>query len=147
MHVTSDAASARQLPATKGLPWVGMLPHVSRHGLLRTFETLWSQHGDIFELHVAKQRLIVMVHPDAVQHVLVTSADRYVKAGTYDELRQLVGELALLLHLLPQALRLPLLPFRRKLLLRLAQLRLRGDGSGVAIGGDGSLLVVQVTPP
>ncbi len=74
------------------LPLVGDTFEVGRRGMLPFLEDRWRREGDVFRLHVGPRRMVVVVHPDGVEHVLARHRDRYVKGRTYDSMRLLTGE-------------------------------------------------------
>jgi cytochrome P450 len=76
----------------RGLPFVGVVPRMARMGALEFFEDAWQRHGDIFRVDIGPRRFVAMVHPDAIEHVLVKNRANYVKGSTYDVVRPLVGQ-------------------------------------------------------
>ena len=66
---------------------------VRSRGLLHFAGDLWREHGDVFEAHVGRRRLVFVMHPDAVEQVTVSGRQRYDKKGSYDVVRKyLIGE-------------------------------------------------------
>jgi len=85
-YVGTEAAHLR------GLPFLGVVPQMARMGALEFFHDAWLRHGDIFRVDIGPRRFVAMVHPDAIEHVLVKNRANYVKGPTYDVVRPLLGQ-------------------------------------------------------
>ena len=79
-------------PRVFGWPVVGALPAFLRKGGLRYMTDEWRRHGDIFRLRLGKKSVVAVVHPEAIERVLTTGREVYVKGKTYDMLRVLTGD-------------------------------------------------------
>ncbi len=80
------------LPETPGRPLLGHLPDIMRHGTFSVFREHWLTHGEAFAVSVGRRKLLTFVHPDAVEQVLLTQRDGFVKGSGYDQIRLLVGD-------------------------------------------------------
>ncbi len=79
-------------PGPRGLPLVGNMPAVARHGIVPVLLESWRTHGDLFMLRIGTQRVVVVAHPDGVERVLHSHRANYYKGSVYDPLRLLIGE-------------------------------------------------------
>lgn len=80
-----------EFPGPTGLPLVGSLPAVVRHGLLEVARDAWRTHGDAFRIRVGRIGLYVVAHPDGAERVLKSHRRNYVKGAAYDNFRRLTG--------------------------------------------------------
>jgi hypothetical protein len=64
-------------------------PRRSKQGVPHFAGDLWREHGDVFEAHVGRRRLVFVMHPDAVEQVTVSGRQRYDKKGSYDVVRSI----------------------------------------------------------
>lgn len=85
------APAFQPLPGPRGLPVLGSTLDLLREGPLPCFERAWRRYGDAFSVVTPGRRLVVLVHPDMVQHVLRTNRQNYIKGTLYDEFRKLGG--------------------------------------------------------
>jgi cytochrome P450 len=83
---------AAALPLTPGLPIVGSLLRVGRQGMIEVMMEDWKTHGDVFGIRLGKRTIVALTHPEHFRHVLKTRRDNYVKLGSYDVLRVLIGD-------------------------------------------------------
>lgn len=79
-------------PGPRSLPLIGDTLAVARRGIVPVMLACWRQYGDVFQLRVGGQRIVVLAHPDAVERVLVSGRANYYKGPIYDPLRVLIGE-------------------------------------------------------
>ena len=79
-------------PGPRGLPLLGSMPAVARHGIVPVLLECWRKYGDLFTLRIGGQRIVVVAHPDGVEHVLHSHRANYYKGSVYDPLRLLIGE-------------------------------------------------------
>ncbi|GAA1465000.1 cytochrome P450 [Microbacterium thalassium] len=78
---------ATRVPARR---FIGM---VRRDGFLDATGDLWRAHGDAFDVRIGSQRLMFLMHPDAVTQVNMTARDSFTKGKSYDGVRAfLIGE-------------------------------------------------------
>lgn len=73
-------------------PWplIGHLPDLRDGGVLAFLERNWRRYGDVFFVDLNGPTTVV-VHPDAIQRVLLTNAANYVKGPLYDGVRRVIG--------------------------------------------------------
>ncbi|WES64549.1 cytochrome P450 [Microbacter sp. GSS18] len=60
---------------------------VRRRGFLDATGDLWRAHGDAFDVRIGSQRLMFLMHPDAVAQINVSSRDDFTKGKSYDGVR------------------------------------------------------------
>lgn len=85
-------SSGATIPGPTGLPLIGALPSMLREGIFEYVEQCWRRHGDMFQIPTGgRSRIIFTSHPDAIERILQTSADNYVKGRGYDPIRPLLG--------------------------------------------------------
>ncbi|HRI08276.1 MAG TPA: cytochrome P450 [Nannocystaceae bacterium] len=83
-------STKRQPPGPKFVPF---LRGVREHGFLDYAGQLWREYGDTFQVRLGSRRLVVAIHPDAVEHVNVSHRQKYDKRASYDGVRKfLIGE-------------------------------------------------------
>lgn len=49
------------------------------------------EHGDIVAIKIAGKKILLVNHPDYIQHILKSNVDNYQKSSSYDELKLLLG--------------------------------------------------------
>lgn len=69
------------------VPALRFIGAVRRRGLLDATGDLWRAHGDAFDVRIGSQRLMFLMHPDAVEQVNVSSRDHFTKGKSYDGVR------------------------------------------------------------
>jgi len=79
-------------PRVPGWPLIGVLPGITRLGTLEFFTRCWQRYGDTFRVRLGPRDVVCVSHPDAVEHILVTHREKYVKGPTYKGLRLLTGD-------------------------------------------------------
>lgn len=81
----------KSLPSTKGWPLVGSLPRLLRDPL-RFLEEARDRYGDIYELNLGLNRIVILNHPRHAQHIFRDNAANYRKGGAmWDTLRVMLG--------------------------------------------------------
>lgn len=80
------------LPHSPGRPLVGELFDVMNRGMFPPIREHWLEHGDVFAMHMGSKEVSVFVHPEAVESVLVTQREDFIKGEGYDQIRLLVGD-------------------------------------------------------
>jgi len=83
-------------PGPRPWPLIGNVGAL--RGVLPFLEHQWRTYGDIFQVRVGPQRLLVIAGPDLIQQVLVTQRQKYVKGHTYDGIRTIAGDSVLTLN-------------------------------------------------
>lgn len=86
------APLSQEAPRLFGWPLVGVLPSLRYHGAIDYFTRAWRRHGDTFRVRLGPRDVLVVTHPDAVEHIFVTHRERYIKGPSYRQLRVLTGE-------------------------------------------------------
>ncbi len=77
-------------PSPPGWPLVGHLPRVRSEGMLSVIDDAWHKLGDSIALDVGFHT-VVFAHPEAIKRILAGNAKNYVKGGTYDGVRRIIG--------------------------------------------------------
>jgi cytochrome P450 len=81
-----------ELPGPRGMPLLGTVGPFLGKDLLRPFRDLVAEYGPLFQVRLPfGHRLVMIAHPDAVEHVLRSGRDNYVKGSVYDGTRMLLG--------------------------------------------------------
>ncbi|MCX4244705.1 cytochrome P450 [Paraliomyxa miuraensis] len=80
------------LPRSPGRPVVGQLFEVMKRGMFPVAREHWLEHGDAFAFSVGSKEIAAFVHPDAVEAMLVTGREDFIKGSGYDQIRLLVGD-------------------------------------------------------
>ncbi|WP_434425328.1 cytochrome P450 [Nannocystis pusilla] len=70
----------RTAPGPRGGLLLGNLPEVAQGRMFELLHHMWRAHGDISCARVGTRLLYLVVHPDHIQHVLVTRRENYTKA-------------------------------------------------------------------
>lgn len=83
----------RTLPGPRGKPLVGTVGPFLTSDLLKPFTQLIARYGPLFQVRLPLgHRLVMIAHPDAVEHVLRSGRENYVKGSVYDGTRLLLGQ-------------------------------------------------------
>lgn len=78
-------------PGPFAWPVVGNIPEITAAGgALQYLEQMWRRYGDLFRV-VMERPSVIVVHPDAIQRVLQTHTQVYVKGQSYDGVRRVIG--------------------------------------------------------
>ena len=89
--MTTEAA-LKDLPAgPSGLPVIGNLMQMQRHGMLGFYRQLWEDCGDFATASIGPMKFLMVTRPEHIQHVLVKNADKYIKGLSHDKLRVAIG--------------------------------------------------------
>lgn len=82
----------QQLPQTTGLPLIGALPAFLREPFAFLLKAQ-QRYGDIYTLDIGFLKWVILNHPRHAEHVLVTNAHTYSKAGPifWDTVRDMLG--------------------------------------------------------
>lgn len=81
------------MSAPPTLPLPRLLHGVWRSGFLDTIGRAWREQGDLFQVRIGRRRLVLAIHPDAVERVNVAHRQNYEKLESYDGVRKyLLGE-------------------------------------------------------
>ncbi len=88
----SDPLLGRPIPTSHTRGLLGDLPRFRRDAL-GTLSKAWRDNGDLVRLRLGAVRVNLAVHPDAVQHVLLTNAKNYDKQTRgFSKLKLALGE-------------------------------------------------------
>jgi cytochrome P450 len=72
----------RRAPGPAGVPLVGVVPQVLRHGgLLLALLRLWHEYGDALQANRGRTTVVFFARPEAIQRILIDNRDNYVRAG------------------------------------------------------------------
>jgi len=82
--------TTRELPGPTGWRLLGTYAGFLRGDLLRPFVRLFDQFGPLFRIPLPfGQDLVMLAHPDAVEQVLRSRQQNYLKGSAYDGARLL----------------------------------------------------------
>lgn len=79
-------------PRARSLPLLGSVPFLSRDGLINFAMAEWKRLGDVFRMQVGPRTLVALAIPEAIERVLASNRENYVKGKTYDGMRLLTGD-------------------------------------------------------
>lgn len=97
-HVSATSA-LREVPGPRAWPVIGDPAGLrAASDLIGFFEAYWRRYGDIFRFPVLGRSTLVIVHPDAIKHVLWTHRQNYVKGSAYSSVRRMMGDSVLTLE-------------------------------------------------
>lgn len=83
-------AAIKPLPGSKSFFGLKNIRDMSQAGMLKFVHDSWQKYGDIFEVQVGPQKLVMVIHPDHVRHITITNAQNYDKLESYDPVRKYV---------------------------------------------------------
>ncbi len=84
------AEPVRGLPGPRSFYGLKNIRDLGQKGMLDFIEENWRHYGDIFEVPVGPQKLVIVIHPDHVRHVTLTNASNYEKLKSYDPVRKYI---------------------------------------------------------
>lgn len=89
----ASAAGARSKAPPPGIrdytpSMIEVLRTVRREGFLGFLHKVWCEQGDLVRLSLGGRKLLLVSHPDHVQHINVTRKHRYDKRQSYEGLRR-----------------------------------------------------------
>ncbi len=90
-RVRNHPEPPRPCPEDRGLPLVGLLPHLRREGPIAFFESRRKRLGDMYRVNMGLRTALVAAHPDAFERVLSGHKRRYIKGALYDSMRDFLG--------------------------------------------------------
>lgn len=79
-------------PLAKGLPLLGSVTELSRHGMINFLTQEWKRLGDVFRVQLGPRTLVAVADPVGVERILASHRENYVKGKTYDGMRLLTGQ-------------------------------------------------------
>ena len=82
----------RTIPGPRRWPVVGSGLSVLRHGIFPVMQRGWQRYGDTFRVDIGPKRMVVIIHPDDAEKVLISDRDNFYKGPSYDFFRVLVGD-------------------------------------------------------
>ena len=83
-------APERTLPGPRNFFGLKNIRTMTVQGMLEFVSGNWRRYGDIFEVQVGPQKLVIVIHPDHVRHVTLTNAQNYEKLKSYDPVRKYI---------------------------------------------------------
>lgn len=87
-----EGSVTRELPGPRGKPLLGTIGPFLGRDLLRPFHRFVAEYGPLFQVRLPfGHRLVMVAHPDAVERVLRSGRENYVKGSAYDGTRLLLG--------------------------------------------------------
>jgi len=93
MSIRSPGPGVRSLPGPRGMPLLGTVVPFLTSDLLKPFSQLVARYGPLFQVRLPLgHRLVMIAHPDAVEQVLRSGRENYVKGSVYDGTRILLGQ-------------------------------------------------------
>lgn len=78
-------------PGPSGLPLLGNLFDIAPRDILGFWQGQWVRFGDVSMIRAGPLPIVLITHPNAMEHVLLRHADRYSKGLMYRHLRLLLG--------------------------------------------------------
>ncbi len=84
-------ASTTAVPGPRGLPLLGVLPHLARDPLTTCFRAQ-QEYGDVVRLPVLRGEVFLLTHPDHVERVLVSNNANYWKGRLFRRADFLFGD-------------------------------------------------------
>lgn len=82
--------TVKRLPGPKSLYGWKNLRELGQKGMLAFIAQQWREHGDLFEVQVGPQKLVIVIHPEHVRHITITNAPNYEKLKSYDPVRKYI---------------------------------------------------------
>jgi cytochrome P450 len=80
----------KPLPGPKSFLGIQNLRGLSAHGMKDFIYQAWQTYGDLFEVQIGPQKLVVVIHPEHVRHITLTNAANYDKLDSYEPVRRYV---------------------------------------------------------
>lgn len=77
-------------PGPKGLPFIGMA-HVFFRDLMEYLAEI-PKHGDVVQVVLAGQKMIYLLKPEYVEHVLIKNRENYTKGKIFERTKLIFGE-------------------------------------------------------
>ncbi len=82
--------TVKPLPGPKSFYGWQNLRDLGQKGMLAFIAQQWREHGDLFEVQVGPQKLVIVIHPEHVRHITLTNAPNYEKLKSYDPVRKYI---------------------------------------------------------
>jgi cytochrome P450 len=92
MNSAASQLHKMDAPRLPAWPVIGALVPITRLGPIEFFTRAWQKLGDTFRVRLGPRDVVVVTHPDAIEHVFMRNRDNYVKGATYRHLRLLTGD-------------------------------------------------------
>jgi cytochrome P450 len=92
MSVATSLSRVSEAPRVPGWPLLGALVPITRQGAITFMSNAWHKYGDAFRVKLGPRDVLCVVHPDAIEQVLASKKENYVKGPTYNNLRLLTGD-------------------------------------------------------
>jgi cytochrome P450 len=82
--------TVKRLPGPRSFYGWQNLRDLGQKGMLEFIAQQWREHGDLFEVQVGPQKLVIVIHPEHVRHITLTNAPNYEKLKSYDPVRKYI---------------------------------------------------------
>ena len=82
--------TTKPLPGPKSFFGLKNIRDMGQKGMLEFIDQQWHEHGDLFEVQVGPQKLVIVIHPEHVRHITLTNAPNYEKLKSYDPVRNYI---------------------------------------------------------
>jgi cytochrome P450 len=90
--MNETTVTGREAPRAMTFPVFGSLPAMMTLGPLEFYRREWRAKGDVIRVNFGARQGLIVVHPDAIERVLGSHRENYVKGSAYDGIRLLTGE-------------------------------------------------------
>ena len=85
--------TVKQLPGPRSFFGLKNIRDLGQKGMLDFIAQQWREHGDLFEVQVGPQKLVIVINPEHVRHITINNAANYEKLKSYDGVRNyIVGD-------------------------------------------------------
>ena len=82
--------TTKPLPGPKSFFGLKNIRNMGQKGMLEFIAQQWHEHGDLFEVQVGPQKLVIVIHPEHIRHITLTNAPNYEKLKSYDPVRNYI---------------------------------------------------------
>lgn len=79
-----------QIPGRESPLIFDAIGDIRRRGFLGFLAHEWRKHGDLFQIRIGPNVMVLAIHPEHVRHINVTQRNHYDKLATYDMVRELL---------------------------------------------------------
>ncbi|WP_261304255.1 cytochrome P450 [Paenibacillus andongensis] len=92
MMMSQIVSNTKPKPQLSKETFVGGSLKAFREDPLLFMNELYRKHGDYARFRLGPQKFYAIFNPDMLKEVMITKADAFSKAGTFDEIKRLTGE-------------------------------------------------------